>query len=131
MKLERRAAIFSEIESEFGVVIVMNTHLSLNHLDRLRAAERLRELAEGAGPSTMLCGDMNAPPESEEIRYLAEEAGLKDAGAASNEPTFSSDNPSARIDYVWHSQGLTVTELAAVQTEASDHLPIVARVNRY
>jgi len=57
------------------------------------------------------------------------EAGLRDswsdAGVGSGF-TFSSGDPYQRIDWIWHSDDLVAVEAQVIQTQASDHLPVVA-----
>lgn len=124
--LERRALISAEVETEAGTILVMTTHFSLNRFDRLKSVERIRELVVEIDSPVVLCGDLNARPQSEEMRFLAEKCGLVDAGRAENTPTYPAGNPDARIDYVWHSPALICVELAAGDSQASDHLPVMA-----
>ena len=60
--------------------------------------------------------------------YLAR-AGLVDAatfGAGATNNTFHSTAPFQRIDYIWVSLDLTVTEASTPLTTASDRLPVIA-----
>jgi endonuclease/exonuclease/phosphatase family metal-dependent hydrolase len=124
--LERRAMVSAEVETEAGPLRVLTTHLSLNRFDRMKSVERIREVTAESEAPVVLCGDLNARPESEEMRFLAEKCGLVDAGCDGNAPTYSAGRPTARIDYVWHSKSLSYAALKTLDSQASDHLPVVA-----
>jgi len=122
---ERRSLLCAEIETESGVVRIMTTHFSLNRFDRMKSVERVRDIADSATTPLILCGDLNARPPSEEMRYLNEQCGLRDADAAGEQPTFRADRPDARIDYVWSSAHFAANGVSVVATLASDHLPVL------
>ncbi len=66
----------------FGPVQVVNTHLQAWRAEGVRIAQ-IRELAgfvaaHAAGLPTLLAGDLNAPPGSEELVRLREALGLRD-----------------------------------------------------
>lgn len=126
---ERRAIITADIDTDIGMVRVMAAHFSLNRFDRMRSVERVRALIAESDSPVVVCGDLNARPESEEMRYLGNECGLVDSGPVSNGPTFRADRPNVRIDYVWHSPYLSAKEAAVVSTRASDHLPVLVELD--
>jgi endonuclease/exonuclease/phosphatase family metal-dependent hydrolase len=124
---ERRTLLFAEIESPFGAIPFFVTHLNWK-LDagHVRAAQ-LREivlsieaLAKADGFPAVLVGDMNAEPDSDEMRYMRGLTSLggtrcvyfQDAFALAGDGspgfTYSRRNPFAellrepdrRIDYV-------------------------------
>jgi endonuclease/exonuclease/phosphatase family metal-dependent hydrolase len=82
-------------------------------------------------PRTIIAGDLNAEPDSAEIALLRD-AGLVDAFIASGAagPGFTSrpNRPVKRIDYIWLSPDLTASEFSIADSEASDHLPVAARI---
>lgn len=99
------------------------------------------------GGSLVLCGDLNATPDSPEIRELTRH--LTDAWATTvpwwaNPPgplgavaarlplaatghTMPAQRPTRRIDYVL-TRGWTVEEARVIDSRASDHRPVVARL---
>ncbi len=111
-------------------LLVIVTHL--HHLEpdsdaRVEQVPVLLESWNGQG-HTIILGDFNAEPGSPEMRLLAD-AGLLDAwGVAGEGPgyTFSSDEPVKRIDWLWHSPDLLPTHIKVIQTQASDHMPVIA-----
>jgi endonuclease/exonuclease/phosphatase family metal-dependent hydrolase len=80
--------------------------------------------------STVFLGDLNAEPDSEEMELIAE-AGLMDGWIEAGEGsgyTDASNNPVKRIDFIWHSVDLETIEIEVIQTQASDHMPVIATI---
>ncbi len=80
------------------------------------------------GSSTVFLGDLNADPDSPEMKLITE-AGLVDAwveAGGGSGYTFASNDPVKRIDYIWHSPDLNTIEIEVIQTQASDHMPVIA-----
>jgi endonuclease/exonuclease/phosphatase family metal-dependent hydrolase len=76
---------------------------------------------------TILIGDLNARPNSREIGLISE-SGMIDAwleAGQGNGFTYASNNPDQRIDYIWISPDLKTVEIEVMQTQASDHLPVL------
>ncbi|NIS79370.1 MAG: hypothetical protein GTO14_03910 [Anaerolineales bacterium] len=80
---------------------------------------------------SVLLGDLNAKPDSAEMR-LIRDAGLLDswseAGVGSGF-TYSSRDPHKRIDWIWHTKDLITVEVQVLQTQASDHFAVVATLD--
>jgi endonuclease/exonuclease/phosphatase family metal-dependent hydrolase len=109
-------------------VDVFSTHLDYRPdpaVRRAQVGEMLAILGDGSRP-TILLGDMNAPPERNELAPLF--ARLRDAWAGNADPgfTYPGDAPTARIDYVFLSGPVRVVSARVPATEASDHRPVVA-----
>lgn len=107
-------------------VDVFDTHLDFRPDPAVRArqaADMLAIIGDRKGP-TILLGDLNAPPDSEELRPLFTRFG--DAWTRSRAPghTYPGDAPVRRIDYVLFS-GLRVVAARVPVTDASDHRPVV------
>ncbi len=83
--------------------------------------------------NTIMLGDFNGRPWDPEITLL-EDAGLKDAfiasGAEGKGFTSASDSPHQRIDYIWVSPDLQVSDFSIPQSQASDHFPIAVTIFR-
>ena len=82
--------------------------------------------------STVLLGDLNAEPTDREIAMLYQ-ARLRDAAARMDPElayTFASDNSHQRIDYIWVSSDLRVGDVQVPLSTASDHLPVVAVIDK-
>jgi endonuclease/exonuclease/phosphatase family metal-dependent hydrolase len=133
----RRNALRVELDLGAGRHLwVVVTHL--HHVEgpdgtRVRLAQLPPLLAWVAGrPATVLAGDLNAEPDSAEIG-LVRAAGLADAfvaggGDPADEPTWPSDRPDRRIDYLWLSGDLAADGFAAAPGTASDHRGIAVTV---
>ncbi len=123
---ERRTALIAEFED----YIFCNTHLSLNSEDRLSSIDILqKELSKYSKP-VFLVGDINAEPDSPELKKLQESFTLI---SKPKQMTYPADSAEVCIDYI---MGLTksadqyVAGYSQVLSEplASDHLPLVANV---
>jgi endonuclease/exonuclease/phosphatase family metal-dependent hydrolase len=80
---------------------------------------------------SLLLGDLNAQPDSTEMKLIFD-AGLVDSWSeAGVGPGFtsSSGDPFQRIDWIWHTEDLIAVEVQVIQTQASDHLPVVATID--
>lgn len=77
----------------------------------------------------MVCGDFNDTPGSRVHRAMKE--GLQDTWELVGQGeglTYSAGNPVRRIDYIWIPKDKSLVPLKAwvPQSDASDHLPVVA-----
>lgn len=148
---ESRMAVWVRLRWNDEDIIVINTHLEHADLeDRVRQGAALAEIVEEAvhrGP-TLLMGDLNAPPTEASV-FTGIRAHLRDAYEVAQERsqcngqdgdalgegfTFNSVRPYKRIDYVWLSRSLDlapgVDSFRILQSQASDHLPVVVKVKR-
>lgn len=126
LRLERRGLLEAVIELPRGPIAVFVTHWGLEEVDRrINAQETARRIEEVELP-VLLMGDFNALPDREEVRLLVELSGLIDAGAAAKEATYPADIPRSRIDYLFHSPEIVVQQLTVVDTQVSDHRPLLA-----
>jgi endonuclease/exonuclease/phosphatase family metal-dependent hydrolase len=130
LRTERRGALLVVTENLAGPVSVLTTHWSLEKEDRIESAVIIAGQVIKGGLPAIVCGDFNADAGSAEIESLMRLTGLVDAGCGGAIPTFPADNPQRRIDYVFCSPALTVRGVRAVETRASDHLPVVLEWGR-
>lgn len=77
----------------------------------------------GDRPRTVIGIDANARPGSRVVEAL-DDAGLVVPDI--DDPTFPSHRPTARIDFVLHTDDLDAIEVAVGTSSASDHLPVLA-----
>ena len=160
---EQRTVVRAEIEGPRGPLQVFCTHLNWRFDHSAARQEQVRFIAEwiaASKPRTyppILCGDLNASPDSEEVRMLTGRAAVPSAGLVFHDAwevagegpgcTWSNDNPyarldlepSRRIDYVlvgWPKRGGAghVVEVELVGVDAidgvvpSDHYGVVAEL---
>lgn len=128
-----RGALFAQIGRSGRRVWAVSVHLGLFGPERRRHVEELADLTRGLDGPVLVGGDLNATPEHPAVRFLGER--LWDVwllgGDVSGE-TFPAGEPTARIDYLFVSEGVGV-ERALVPggpeaRTASDHRPLVAEL---
>ncbi len=105
---------------------VFVTHLALRQRTRARQARYLARLVRAAGPSVVM-GDFNARPDSREISYLRDRAGLYMASRPTH-ATLPSWRPRAAVDHILATADLTLEEYGPLPELLSDHLPVQALV---
>lgn len=132
---ETRGAIWVQVDLPGMSLNVLNTHLGLRNIDRVRQMERLLGADwigndEFKAAPAVICGDLNAIPSSPAYKILARQ--FRDAqllAGARPRPTYPSRFPLLRIDHVFVSEGLGVTSVDVVGDQlsrrASDHLPLL------
>jgi endonuclease/exonuclease/phosphatase family metal-dependent hydrolase len=125
---EQRGLLGGAVDVEGRAVRVFCTHLQhRSRAERLAQATQVAEsVAAGAGPVVVM-GDLNARPGDPEIAPLTDV--FDDAWAVAGDGpgfTFDAATPHARIDYILTSGDLPVRRTAVLQTDASDHLAVVA-----
>ena len=122
---EPRALLDAQVRVRGRTLHFLVTHLGLPDDQRRKQVHAIAaRLAQYDGP-VILTGDLNAVPDSPEIRAL-EAAGLKVCGEGLH--TFPCDDPACRLDYVMVSRHFRLLDCRAVPTRVSDHLPVVAEV---
>jgi len=112
-------------------VTVIGSHLHHQHDGPEDDRTRLRQIgtllgAWGGASRTIIAGDMNSTPGSEEFARF-EAAGLETAGDPTI-PTYPSTDPRGRIDYIFATPDLELGDVVFPQSTASDHLPVAATV---
>lgn len=100
---EPRTALEVTVELESGdTICFIGTHLEhqRNSKDRVDQAKKLNEVFLKNLYPTILAGDLNDTPQSEAIQILKKS--WIDTSGDNPEPTFSSDNPNRKIDYIFY-----------------------------
>ena len=124
---------FPEIAIPFpgGIVHFFNTHLDYRPDPAVRETQVMEmiEIMEQAEGPVVLAGDLNARPDALEIDPLF--VMLRDAWDTRQEEgdpgyTFPADAPDRRIDYILHSPDFEVVDVFVVDSQASDHMAVVA-----
>ncbi|MFA7429998.1 MAG: endonuclease/exonuclease/phosphatase family protein [Rhodospirillaceae bacterium] len=133
---EQRGILKVEVMTARGPAFILNTHLGVLPRERRpQAAGLVRDgwLDAPDGVPVILCGDFNAMPNSVVHRLLTHH--LRDAQRTTGrkpQATWPGRLPSARIDHVFISPGVTVKAVevgrSALPRIASDHLPLVVDV---
>ena len=140
-------ALIVDFETMHGPLRIADTHLRWQavtapteaHIGFRQARELVDRCAAMTPPAfaTVVCGDFNAPPESD-IAAMFRAHGFVDAYAPAPQPTCNPHRRATRIDYIFAAPSLQATPepIPAIDgntplpsaTEPSDHLPITARL---
>jgi endonuclease/exonuclease/phosphatase family metal-dependent hydrolase len=123
--LQPRGALIARLE-ELSVVSI---HLGMAGPERGRHVEELLELVDAVEGSILIGGDLNAHPEdtvpaSIARRYPDAWEGVRDGREHGN--TFPSDEPVARIDYLFGGPALRPLRVWTAGGTVSDHLMVIA-----
>jgi endonuclease/exonuclease/phosphatase family metal-dependent hydrolase len=125
---EQRGLAVATVKVRGADLRFANTHLTHNNnAERLEQAQKVVSLLGTSKTPTLLVGDLNARPDTPEIKTLT--TLLSDtwpAVGAGLGYTIPAENPTARIDYLLHSAKLKPTKASVPVSLASDHLPVVA-----
>lgn len=121
---ERRSLLETRVHVGGRSLRFLNTHLGLSAEDRRLQAEAIARRVRAEEGPLILVGDLNADPESPEVRLLEEEGLLH--CVPPHVLTYPDDTPAWRIDMIMASAHFRSASGGAVPTNASDHLPLVA-----
>jgi len=130
-RIERRGALCAQFASNDALarVSVIATHLSLVDRTRHRQVQSLLEHPQLASGAAILLGDMNAWRRCKASRELDET--LERHHNRAWPPSFPAPRPVLALDRVY-ARGASVVEVqtheSAAAKRASDHLPVIARV---
>ena len=131
---EPRGVLYAVLARPGGDVHVFNTHIDASADDRYRLQEIEGVAAEAArvrsGARVLVGGDLNATPESGVIAYILGD-NWRDAFAecgAGDGLTYPANTPVKRIDYLLLSSGWHCREARVLETQASDHRPLLVRL---
>ncbi len=123
---EQRGALEVRLRAPEGDVSVFCTHWGLNGEERRQQAVQMAERVNAAPRPVIVCGDLNEQPGAAGVQELLARAGLRDADAALDRPTFPAGEPRVRIDYLFYGGELRLEGAKVVETPASDHYPVFA-----
>lgn len=136
-----RGALIARVGRSGTRLWAVSIHLGLHPGERRRHAEELADMARGLGGPVVIGGDLNDTPDGRAPRHLAERfwdawVTAASATASASDPgsgaTFPATDPTARIDYLFVSEGPVVVRAAVVQGElaaaSSDHRPLMVEL---
>ena len=134
-KEEKRTLLIAE----FDDFVLFNTHLSLKHPSRVKSAEIISQKLREQSKPVILTGDMNIASADEREELFGKEWTVLTADA----PTFPSDGPRARIDYILiadptgkipagseHWSKMVLSAKVVDAPNVSDHLPVMVELDR-
>lgn len=115
-----------------GELTVINTHFHHRRADGDVRVGQTRVLLDfwNRRSHTLIVGDLNARPDSPEMRLLAASGLIDTVQRHGITPgyTFRANAPDRRIDYIWATPDLVTQEVTVVPSTASDHLGIVVQL---
>jgi endonuclease/exonuclease/phosphatase family metal-dependent hydrolase len=121
-----RGLIWVTVPTVAGNLVFASTHLA-GYRDQDREAQTEEVLRFwDRRPRTAIAGDLNFTPDDEPAA-MVRAAGLIDAAAAAGpgeQPTFRSNRPFRRLDYVWTTQDMETVSASVPPVVLSDHLPL-------
>lgn len=94
----------------------------------LRACQRINELANEVDYPTVICGDFNLFPETPSMHVFSEHINLLNKyDVRSTRPDSNELNQEQRnvVDYILVSKSVTVNNFKVIDSDVSDHLPLV------
>ncbi|MEO8333946.1 MAG: glycoside hydrolase family 3 N-terminal domain-containing protein [bacterium] len=129
---EPRGALRAIVQSPFGRLAVINTHLDATGVDRWRRqeADSIVSLVAQTRRNEGLViagGDFNSTPESA-VQVAIRKAGLRDSWTECNGGqgfTFPDDTPVKRIDYLFLTGEIRCASALVINTRVSDHRPVL------
>jgi endonuclease/exonuclease/phosphatase family metal-dependent hydrolase len=128
-----RGALMATLGRGEARLLGVSTHLGLHPRERLADARAVAGLLEDAGTPVVAGGDLNEEPDGRAVGFLSER--FRDArllGGDADGETFPAEQPTARIDYLFVSEGIVVERVLVPPgpdaREASNHRPLVAEL---
>lgn len=134
---EPRVGLLLAARTALGSLQLVNTHLDASREDtyRLQESQSLLNIVRSRlSPETpvVLGGDLNSEPQSE-VQQRLRAAGLRDAWMECGQGdgfTYPAHQPIKRIDYLFLTASLACTSARVVETNMSDHRPLLVTVVR-
>ncbi|WP_233881276.1 endonuclease/exonuclease/phosphatase family protein [Virgibacillus halodenitrificans] len=128
---EQRGLLRAKINVRGVHVNFYNTHLGLTVNERVAQVEEINNVKNIFPGPSVLVGDLNAEPNSEEFQLLLNNGNFVDTFADEDEEdanTFPVIDPIKRIDYILTSPHIEYSDQEVIDTQASDHLPLVTEL---
>ena len=122
---EQRGVLEVRLDTPAGPLVVFCTHFGLSGAERVKQAASLAALVRLARYPVIVCGDFNERSDAPAVRALLSEAGLSDADSAEDRWTYPTNALEGRIDYLFYSPSLACRSVSVIDSQASDHLPVV------
>lgn len=128
-KTEQRSMLIADIELPDGTVITfVNTHLEVKTAQmRIEQVKFIEKYLKGRKNQIFLAGDMNAIPDSEEMRMLRENW----MDLTNKVFTYHTSKPEIKIDYIYSKPSKDVELLGTEVREdikLSDHFPVISTI---
>lgn len=123
---EHRCILRCVLQAGEKHITVFSTHFGLAPSEQENAVQTLLDLLSKESNPVLVMGDLNAEPSAAEMAPLF--AALHDAAKGSGILTFPSDEPRIKIDHILHSDHWQVLNVFSMNTQNSDHRPLIAEL---
>ncbi len=125
---EHRTLLRCVVEVRGRRITVIGTHFGLMQEEKESAVETALEIVGKEENPVVLMGDLNMSPDDPILQPLFK--ALHDTGNRTAEiKTFPSDAPRVKIDYILHTGEFTGLSLKSMDTQCSDHRPLIAELS--
>lgn len=126
---EPRGLLETVIEVDGSRIAFYNTHLSLKEQEVKVNIEELFEVVDKQVLPVLIVGDFNQEPESEPIQMLERHFSDVFGTAEHHPPTYKKNGDHGKkIDYIFYDRHWEVEKAVVIDTEASDHYPVLAEL---
>lgn len=122
---ESRNVTKSVIGIDGELVTVLTSHFGLAPNEQENAVKTVLSLVSQVNTPLIFMGDLNMTPDNPLIGQLSKYFIDAHKIICKDEPTFPSDSPKIRIDYIFY-KGLKLLDAETVHKVSSDHFPITA-----
>ena len=123
---EHRCILRCVLQAEKQTITVFSTHFGLAPAEQENAVQTLLELVAREEGPVLLMGDLNAQPHQPVLKPLMD--ALHDSCAGVDILTFPSDQPQVKIDHILYRGGWQVQQVYSIDTQNSDHRPLIAKL---
>lgn len=120
---ETRCVLKARLENGYTVLVV---HFGLNPDEQENAVKTILEHLENE--KCILMGDFNITPDNPLLAPIKERMRDTSIGFCENKPSFPSDKPKIKIDYIFVSPDIEVVSADIPKIVASDHRPHIAEI---
>lgn len=122
---EHRAVLRCVIEKDGQQLTVLGSHFGLVSVEKESAVETVLNLLGQEKNPVILMGDLNMTPTEPILQPLLD--AMHDTANRTDEiKTFSSEDPRIKIDYILYTDPLRALNLRTMDTQRSDHRPLIA-----
>jgi len=129
---ESRSVTRVVLDADGERITVLQTHFGLAISEQQNAQQTLLQILDKEPGPVILMGDFNIRPNNallDPIRERLIDTAFLQPGYFKTFPSYPSDYPDCKIDYVFVSRHFTPKALTIPQVRASDHMPYVAEVS--
>lgn len=123
---EHRCILRCVLDAGDRPLTVLSTHFGLAPSEQENAVQTALDLLAQETNPVLLMGDLNAEPDAQELAPLF--AALHDAAEGSGILTFPSDTPRVKIDHILYTAPLRMLSVRSMDTQRSDHRPLIAEM---